>query len=210
MPAAILIALAVLALLAAAVELSLPRLAAARVERRLTESGGVAAVEIAAFPALRLLRNGGDRIVVRGTGVTVGLSGAAGGGLAALDGFAEVDVELIDFRAGPFDVAAFVLAGTGAGSYAMAAEGRIAAIELVALGDRLLRAALPGGSVLEALAGVTPLDSRSLPFTIAVDLQSEPSGLRASIGGGSIGAYPVGPVASTIAAAVARRLEIVP
>jgi hypothetical protein len=205
--AAILIALTVLALLATAIELGLPRLAAARVERRLTESGGVAAVEIAAFPALRLLRNGGDRIVVRGTGMTIGLGGASSGGLAALDRFAEVDVELVDLRAGPFDVAAFVLAGTGAGSYAMAAEGWIAASELA---DRLLRAALPGGGVLGALAGVTPLDSRSLPFTLAVDLQSEPGGLRTSIGGGSIGGYPVGPVASTIAAAVARRLEIVP
>ena len=69
----------VLAAVAAAVlaQLLLPRIAARRIERRLTGSGGVAAVTVAAVPALLLLGARGDRLVVRGSGLTIGLGDAS-------------------------------------------------------------------------------------------------------------------------------------
>jgi hypothetical protein len=45
---------------------------------------------------------------------------------------------------------------------------------------------------------------------LEIEIHSEPSGLRVGSGGGRIAGYPAGPIATTIAAAVARRLEIVP
>jgi len=191
---------------------ALPRIAARRVYAQLTRGGGLAEVTILAFPATQLLRNGGDRIEVRGSELEIGLSGGAEGapaGLATLDGFREVDVELVRFRAGPFAVSAFVLTRSSGGTYAMAAEARISSAELARLGAARLRT-LPGGALLEAAAPVASLASRDVPVSIQVALSSEASGLRVLSGGGTIAGYPAGPIATAIAAAVARRLEIAP
>ncbi len=208
---AIEIALALALVAAVALQLALPRLAARRIERRLTESGGSAAVAVAAFPAVRLLGNGGDRLVVRGAGLTIGLGGGDRlAGLAALDGFAAVDVELVDLRAGPFDIAAFVLVRRDSGPYAMAAEGTMTGAELLRHGGDWLLPAVPGTGLIGTLARGTPLGSRPVPLALEIELHSEADGLRVGGGGGSIAGYPAGPIATSIAAAVARRLEIVP
>lgn len=207
------IALALALATAVASQLALPRLAARRIERRLTESGGSAAVAIAALPAVRLLGNGGDRLVVRGSGLTIGLGGDAGdrsAGLVALDGFVDVDVELVDLRAGPFDVAAFVLIRRDSGPYAMAAEGTVTGAELLRQGGGRLLPAVPGTALIGALAGAAPLGSRRVPLALEIELHSEAGGLRVGSGGGSIAGYPAGPIATIIAAAVARRLELIP
>ena len=210
---AILIVVAVAATAALLAQLLLPRIAARRIERRLTESGGVAEVAIEAVPALRLLGDRGDRLVVRGSGLTIGLreEGEGGaGGLRALDGFADVDVELTDLRAGPFAIAAFVLVRHASGPYAMGAEGAVTGADLVRFGATWLRTSIPGGALIGATARSTPLGRRSVPVAIEIELHSEADGLRVGTGGGTIAGYPAGPIATTIAAAVARRLEIAP
>ncbi len=219
MPPPASVALAALLVALLAVQVGLPRLAAARIRRRLIEGGGRADVSVSAWPAHRLLRNGGDRLSVCGEGLVIGLAGdddagrdpgGRGAGLSALDGFNEVDIELVDFRTGPLEVTAFVLTRTGGGSYAMAAEGTTTGAELIRFGDPWLRAAIPGGGLLGAVAGGAPLTSRSVRVSIEIELHSEPAGLRIGSGAGSIAGYPAGPFATAIAAAVARRLEIVP
>ncbi len=214
--AAVLVVVATLLLLAAAVQLTLPRLAERRIRRRLLAGGGAARVRIGALPATRLLHNAGDRIEVRGSGLVIALTPArsedvprTGAGLAALDGFATVDVELVDFRSGPFAVDAFVLERRGGGSYAMAVRARTTAAELAALGLEALPE-MPGGALLGSVAGAAPLGSRSFAVAFEIELISEPAGLRVGAGGGTIAGYPAGPLAAAIAAAVARRLEIVP
>lgn len=216
--AVVLVALAVLLLLAAAAQLVLPRLAERRIRRRLLAGGGVARVRVRALPAIRLLRNAGDRIEVRGAGMEITLAPvpqrdqlapARGAGLAALDGFSEVDVELVDFRTGPFTIDAFVLERARGGSYAMAVRARTTAAELATLGLEALPL-LPGGAVLGSVAGATPLGSRSFTVALEIELISERGGLRVGAGGGAIAGYPAGPLAATIAVAIARRLEIVP
>jgi hypothetical protein len=212
------LALVALALALLVAELTLPRIGAARIRNRLTEGGGQARVEVASRPALRLLRNAGDRLEVRGEELVIGIGEDSGeanrrSGLSALDGFAEVDIELVNFRAGPLAVEAFVLTRTGGGSYAMAAEGTTTGQELIRYGDPWLRTAIPGGGLLGAVAvGVpsTPITSWPVRVSIEIELLSDRGGLRVRSGGGSIAGYPAGPIATTIAAAVARRLEIVP
>jgi hypothetical protein len=206
----LLVAAAALAL--AAAQVGLPRLAGRRIAARLTESGGSAEVSVEAMPALRLLRNRGDRIVVRGSGLTIGLGdrGSESAGVGALDGFGDVDVEIVDLRAGPFEVAAFVLVRRAGGPYAMAAEGTVSGAGLAGFGESWLRRAVPGGALLGVVAGTAPIGSRRVPVAIEVELHSEPGGIRVGTGGGRIAGYPAGPVATAIAAAVARRLEIAP
>ena len=210
---AALITIALVALGLIAGQIALPRIGAARIRSRLTEAGGSADVAIAAWPACRLLRNGGDRLVVRGEGLAIGLAddrrnGSAG--LSALDGFTEVDIELTGFRTGPLEVAAFVLTRSGGGSYAMAAEATTTGSELLRFGDPWLRSVIPGGGLIGAVAGGAPLAGRAIRVSIEIELLSDRDGLRVGSGGGSIAGYPAGPLATTIAAAVARRLEIVP
>lgn len=217
--AAVLVALVVLLVAAAAVQLALPRLAERRIRRRLLAGGGTARVRVRALPATRLLHNAGDRIEVRGSGLEIKLApGAAavsgeasptrGPGLAALDGFAAVDIELVDFSTGPFAIDGFVLERAGGGSYAMAVRAQTTPAELAALGLEALL--IPGGTVLSSVAGATSLGSRSFSVALEIELFSEPDGLRVGAGGGAIGGYPAGPLAATIAATIARRLEIVP
>jgi hypothetical protein len=207
-----LIVLAAAAALLVAAQVGLPRLAQRRIAARLTESGGSADVRVEAMPALRLLGNRGDRIVVRGSGLTIGLAGGGSrsAGVHALDGFDEVDVELVDLEVGPFEVAAFVLVRRAGGPYAMAAEGTVSGGGLVGFGEGWLRETVPGGALLGAVAGSTAIGSRRLPVAIEVEIHSEPDGLRVGAGGGRIAGYPAGPIATAIAGAVARRLEIAP
>lgn len=216
--AVVLVALAVLLLLAAAAQLALPRLAERRIRRRLLAGGGAARVRVRALPATRLLHNAGDLIEVRGIGLEIALAPvpqrdqlapARRPGLAALDGFTAVDVELVDFRTGPFAVDAFVLDRAGGGSYTMTVRAQTTAAELAALGLEALPL-LRGGAVLGSVAGATPWASRSFTVALEIELISEPGGLRVGAGGGAIAGYPAGPLAATIAAAIARRLEIVP
>lgn len=219
---AVLIALAAaLLLVAAAVQIVLPLLAARRIRARLVEYGGEARVRVRAMPATRLLHNAGDRIEVRGSGLEIGLASgprregaepppASGGpGLSALDGFEAVDIELVDFRTGPFAVDAFVLERAGGGSYAMAVRGQTTPSALAALGLETLLP-IPGSALLGSVAGVAPLTSRSFVVALEIELFSEAGELRVGAGGGSIAGYPAGPLAAMIAAAVARRLELAP
>ena len=210
------IALAGLAAAAVVAQFLIPRIAAGRVCAQLTRGGGSADVEIAAFPATRLLRNRGDLLVVRGQGLEIGMGGGGQaprpGGLAALDGFGHVDIELVDFRTGPFSIAAFVLERHGAESYALATKGTTSAAELARLGEGFLRG-LPAAPVLGTVASglpSLPLSSREVSISVEVELFSDGGRLEVGSGGGSIAGYPAGPIASAIAAAVARRLEIAP
>ena len=94
----------------------------------------------------------------------------------------------------------------------MATRGATTGAELARLGGGLLRG-LPGAGVVGAVAGglpEVPMGGREVSIQVQLELISEDGRLRVGAGGGSIGGYPAGPAATAIAAAVARRLEIVP
>ncbi len=221
MLALVLIALVLLAILAAGcAQLAIPRIAEGRVRRRLTEGGGIAEVSIRSFPASRLLHNAGDRIEVRGRSLRIGLAGESfptaesPAGLAALDGFTDVDIELVDFSTGPFAVAAFVLTRVGHGTYAMATQATTTAAEIARFGVERLPGlppipGLPGLGLLGS-AAAQAIGGREITVAVQIELISEQGRLRVGSGGGTIGGFPAGPLATMIAASVARRLEIVP
>jgi hypothetical protein len=203
MPEWVVIAIA-LVVLAASLQVLIPRVGEGRVARRLVEHGGEASVEISAFPALKLLRRDGDRLMVRGRGLAIGMS-RQGGGLAAIDGFGHVDIVLTEFTTGPFQVAEFVLTRIGGGPYRMRSEVLISGAALAHYGGEQLGGPVP---LLAVLARQAPLGERSFPIAVEVELESRDGIVVVASGAGTIAGYPAGPVATTIAAAVVRRLEI--
>jgi hypothetical protein len=201
------IAIAVLVLAALVVELVVPRVAERRIGTRLTEGGGQATVDIEARPALRLLSGEGDRLYVHGRELELGLVGE-GGGLTVLDGFSEVQITLFDFTTGPFEISGFELVRRGPGPYVMRSQALTSGAELLDFGGNHLGAG--GITALGAILRQAPLGARRFEVRVEVELESRDGTLLVTAGGGSIAGYPAGPVATMIAAAVARRLDLGP
>jgi hypothetical protein len=197
--------IAATALLVAVVlgQVTILRFGAGRIERRLAQHGGEAFVSIDALPALRLLRRRGDRLLVRGHGLTLGISGS--GGLSALDGFRSVDIALREFTIGPFEVSSFELSRERRGPYRMRSAATTSGLALASYGGEQLGGLVP---LLVVLARQAPLGDRGIPLSIEVEMLSEDGLISVSSGGGSIAGYPAGPIATLIAGAVARDLEI--
>jgi hypothetical protein len=198
----LLIAAALLVIAAITAQVLLPRIGERHVERRLTESGGEAFVAIEAMPAWRLLSRAGDRIMVRGSELEIGMS-REGGGLTTLDRFDSVDVALENFVTGPFGISRFELTRDGPGPYLMRAEALTTGGDLARFGGEQL-----GTGLIGALAGAAPLTARRIAVEVEVHLESQGGRVAVVGGGGRVAGYPAGPIATMIAAAVARRLEI--
>lgn len=195
------------ALTALAIQLAVPRIGRARIERRLTERGGEARVKVRALPSLLLLRRRGDLIRVRGSRIQIGMSEDSGG-LGVLDGFRVVDIVLSDFTTGPFAIREFELTRHGEGSYLMRAEALTSGVDLLGFGGPQLGLGTRTGPLLGMLARQAPLGSRQIPVSVSVELVSRNGLLAVASGGGSVAGLPAGRIATLIAAAVARRLEI--
>lgn len=206
MAALLLAAILVVLVVCVVTHFAILRVAERRVAVGLVQEGGEAEVSIDALPAVRLLWRSGDRIEVRGSGLLIGMS-SEGGGLGTLDGFTEVEIELRELCTGPFEVSWFRLARRGEAPYVMEAVATTSGGSLVDYGSERLGA--PAAPLLTLLARGAPLGQRRLPISIEVELASEGGLLRVAAGGGTIAGYPAGPIAGMIAAAVARRLEIV-
>lgn len=102
-------------------QLFLPGIVSGRIEDRLTQNGGSAAVSLRSFPSLRLLFADGSRMQVRGTGLELDLAAEPADIFDRLDGFSIVDVVLSAFRVGPIDVQAFTLERGGSSPYRLRA-----------------------------------------------------------------------------------------
>jgi hypothetical protein len=201
---AAIIALAVLVIAAVLVQVLIPRIGERQIERRLVRNGGDAFVALAAMPSIRLLRREGDRIVVRGRRLAIGMS-RDGGGLSVLDGFESVDIALGELATGPFDVTAFELTREGHGPYRMRSAATTSGTALAGYGGETLGGLAP---LLGMLARQAPLGSRNFRVEVEVELVSENGVLSIASGDGTIAGYPAGPIAKLIATAVARGLEI--
>lgn len=198
------IAGAVIAIVAVVAQILIPRVGERRIERRLAHNGGDAFVVLAAMPSTRLLRREGDRIMVRGRRLAIGMS-RDGGGLAALDGFSSVDIALGELVTGPFDVSAFELTREGGGPYRMRSQATTSGSALAGYGGETLGGLAP---LLAMLARQSPLGSRSFRVEVEVELVSENGLLSVTAGEGTIAGYPAGPIAKLIASAVARGLVV--
>jgi hypothetical protein len=189
--------------LAVVCQLLLPGYLEGRIEDRLERRGGEADVELSALPALRLLGEGGDRIVIDGRAVQVDLTERREA-FEKLDGFDEVDIAITDARAGPFAVERFELdRAEGDDDYGLRVDAATTPSELA----RFAASAL-AGAVGRLIAGMAAgsLGDRSLPVELDMRLRSEDGRVRVISGGGSVVGIPTGPLGVALANAIVARL----
>jgi hypothetical protein len=185
-------------------QLFVPGIGERKIEDRLTEGGGDADVKLSATPAARLLLGDGDRIEVHGSNLDLDLETEDPEVLDRLDGFDEVEVELSEFRAGPFNVASFEMIRDGDGPYSVRSTSSTTAAELVDYGAGAL--GLAGGPLLRFFAGRTPLGSRPIPISVDMEMESDDGRIKVVSGSGTVAGYPTGPLAQFITAAIVVRL----
>jgi len=178
----------------------LPPYLAGRVEERLEEHGGRAEVELDAIPALRLLAGHGDRIEVRGSGLEVDFDDPDRDVFDDLNKFDEVEIELREVTAGPFETESFRLTKTGDTSYAIDADAtasiqdiaRVAGSQFGPLGE--LIGGIAGGSV--------PFSGAPVPVRLDGVLEAQQGGVEMVEGTGRVAGLPAGPLAKLVTNAI--------
>lgn len=187
------------------VQFALPAWVSRRVEDRLTRRGGSADVELRALPAARLLFSDGDLARVRARGISVPLGTPPRKVLGGLEGFDEVDIELIDARAGPFRLDRVSLRRDGADRpYRVAVKGSITARELASYGAAQLGGSL-GGFLGGIAGGAMPFGDERVPLDLDAVLRRDGERLRAVVVHGSVAGLPAGALVEALAQALAGR-----
>jgi hypothetical protein len=199
-------ALIIVAVIAVASQFALPPIAEDRAADRLTDAGGSADVSISALPAVRLLFGDGDRIEVRGRGLTLPATAEQTGALDALNGFTHVDIRLHDTKIGPVTLRDFALRRDGSLPYALRAAASTSPADLADFGAGQL-GPLAGFAIRfgtsEALGAAA---QRPIPIDLNMRLADEGGRLVVVSGSGSIAGVPTGPLAELVTAAIAVRL----
>ena len=198
------LAILILTTLLAGAQLLVPGIGERQIENRLTEGGGEADVRLSATPAARLFLGDGDRIEVSGSKLDLDLETEDPQVLDRLDGFAEVHVDLEDFRAGPFDVRSFEMTRDGDGPYSVRSRSTTTPADLVDYGAGAL--GLAGGPLLRFFAGRAPLGSRPIPISVEMEMESDDGRIKVVSGSGTVAGYPTGPLAQFITAVIVVRL----
>ena len=200
-----LIALAVLLLAMVATQVLVPSYLERRAEKRLTEDGGEARVDIDALPAVRLLFNKGERIEVRGERLVIPLERERGAVFDDLDRFKEADVRLDDLIAGPLKIRRFTLGRndhdrpyilTVAATVTAAELGDYAGSQFGSLGQLLGRI---GSQLL-------PLSNAAIPVDLNATVTSEDGMAVVRTVNGAIAGLPADPIVAALAEAIAKRL----
>jgi hypothetical protein len=207
MPRLLLLPLGLIVVLLVASQLILPPLAERKVEDRLEEGGGSANAEIGAFPAVRLLFGGdGDRLEATGSDLKLDVTRRQRV-LERLDGFDEVEVELVDFTVGPFELDRFSMTrGEGDRAYRTSFSGEASPREVATfLGSE---AGGPLGGLLGGLAAGTLLSrgDAPLPMQVRAEVRSRDGRVEVTRTSGSVGGVPAGPLAQLVIELVVRRL----
>jgi len=197
------VALVLLAILGIS-QLVIPPIVGHRISDRLTAAGGRADVSVSAFPAARLLFGGGSRITVTGEGVDLTAQQETGTVFSDLDGYDEVAVSLVQFRAGPFQLGDFELTRAGPDApYHLVARGRTTPTDLASYGASSL--GLPGGPLLSYL-GNQILGRAFIPVRLDMNLESDGGRIVVTSGTGTIAGIPTGPLAELITSVVVVQL----
>jgi hypothetical protein len=191
-------------LVAIATHFVLPPYLEGRVEERLEEHGGRAEVELRAVPALRLLAGHGDRIEIEGSGLELDFDDADTDAFDKLNKFDEVEVELTEVEAGPFDTSRFSLEGLGDGRY------RIDTVATANLED-LARVAGeqfgPLGGLIGSIIGESvPFSGAPVPIRLDGELEAQDGEVEMVSGDARVAGLPAGPVARLVTNAILSRL----
>lgn len=201
---AIRLGIVVLGLLVAS-QFLLPPYLEHRVADRFTEHGGSAKVGLHAFPALGLLFGRGGELEVSARGLSVDLDDQQEDVFKRLDDFSDVDVTVLESRAGPFSVSGFRVQRTAAHSYAVELAGDGTAGDVA----RYAGSHLAGGFG-QALAGLATsalggFDLR-IPFDARMEIVTQTGVPRARDVEGNVAGLPAGPLAQIVANALLSAL----
>jgi hypothetical protein len=205
--------LAIILTLLAVLQLGLPPLLEREAVKRLTKHGGSARVELSAFPSVRLLRMEGRRLKVRAEGVVAPPADPVGrgetdgkGSFSDLDGFDEVDIQIVGMHVGPLTIARLTLVRDKAGHpYTAKIQATTTAAAIATFAGGQIGGGL--GGFLGGLAGSTmPGAGVEIPIDLEALLTSDEGAVRATSVNGSVGGLPAGPFVETITAALAGRL----
>lgn len=194
-----LIAAAAVVVLLVVAQFVIPPWAESRIEDRLTEGGGEASASVDAVPAAKLLIGDGDSLDVTGSGLDLEIDPEEEV-FKRLDGFDSVDIELDDFRAGPFDVDTFALARDGSGIYTMQSQLTTTGSALLQYGAE--RLGVPGSSLLPLITGDSEDANVTIPVDLDMELESDDGRIIVTGGTGEVAGYPAGPLAELITAAI--------
>jgi hypothetical protein len=194
-----LIATATVVVLLVVAQFVVPPWAESRIEDRLTEGGGEASASVDAVPAAKLLIGDGDSLDVTGSGLDLEIDPEEEV-FKRLDGFDSVDIELDDFRAGPFDVDTFALARDGSGIYTMQSQLTTTGSALLQYGAE--RLGVPGSSLLPLITGDSEDANVTIPVDLDMELESDDGRIIVTGGTGEVAGYPAGPLAELITAAI--------
>lgn len=200
-----LIGLATVLLAFVATQVLVPSYLERRAEKRLTEDGGEASVDIDALPAVRLLFSKGERIQVRGEGLDIPLESERGKVFDDLDRFKEADVRIDRLTAGPLKISRFSLTrGERDDPYHLAVSATTTVSEVSAYAGQLFG---PLASVLGRI-GSALLPGSTAPIPVELDAQVESDDGLAIVQtvDGTVAGVPADPLVGALAAAIAKRL----
>jgi hypothetical protein len=178
----------------------LPPYLEGRVEERLEEHGGRAEVELRAVPALRLLAGHGDRIEITGSGLEVDFDDADTDAFEELNRFDEVEIELTDVEAGPFETSLFRLEGLGDKRYRIETEATASIQDLARVAGEQFG---PLGGLIGSIAGGSvPFSGAPVPIRLDGELEADDGAVRMVSGDARVAGLPAGPAARLVTNAI--------
>ena len=175
-----------------------------RVEERLEEHGGRAEVELSAVPAIRLLAGHGDRIEVTGSGLEVDFADPDEDAFEQLNKFDEVEIDLTDVEAAPFEVSSFRLEGLGDGRYRIETNATASVQELGRVAGEQFGPI--GGLIGSIVGGSAPLSGAPVPVVLDGELEAQDGDVEMVSGDARVAGLPAGPVARLVTNAILSAL----
>jgi hypothetical protein len=182
----------------------LPPYLEGRVEERLEEHGGRAEVELRAVPAVRLLAGHGDRIEITGSGLEVHFDEPDADAFDELNNFDEVEIELTDVDADPFETSVFRLEGLGDHRYRIETDATASVQDIARVAGEQFG---PLGGLIGSIAGGSlPFSAAPVPIRLDGELLAEDGDVRMVSGDARVAGLPAGPVARLVTNAILSAL----
>ena len=182
----------------------LPPYLEGRVEERLEEHGGRADVELRAVPALRLLAGHGDRIEIEGSGLEFDFDDPDRDAFERLNRFDEVEIDLTDVEAGPFETSSFRLEGLGDQRYRIEIDAAATIQDIARVAGEQFG---PLGGLIGSIAGGSvPFSAAPVPIRLDGEVHADDGAVEMVSGDARVAGLPAGPVARLVTNAVLSRL----
>ena len=182
----------------------LPPYLEGRVEERLEEHGGRADVELRAVPALRLLAGHGDRIEIEGSGLEFDFDDPDRDAFERLNRFDEVEIDLTDVEAGPFETSSFRLEGLGDQRYRIETHATATIQDIARVAGEQFG---PLGGLLGSIAGGSvPFSAAPVPIRLDGEVRADDGAVDMVSGDARVAGLPAGPLARLVTNAVLSRL----